>query len=174
MAHRQRRRSTDAGQSLVEFALVLTPLMLILLAIIQLGFIFNAYITLANATREATRLGSVYVYDRTLTKAQNDAARNAAIAAGLRSSMNTLSTSAPQLTTSGTWSQSGSTWTDGDVVVSYAIPSGITETDSRLGQQVTLEVRFHQDLIIPLIAELLPRDSGGRLVLRGVVTMVIN
>ena len=174
MSRNRKSAARDSGQSLVEFALVLTPLLLILLAIIQLGFVFNAYITLANATREAARLGSVYVYDRTLTKAQNDTARNNAISAGLRSSMNTLRTSAPQLTTSGTWTQSGSTWTDGDIVVTYSIPSGITETDSRLGQQVTLVVRFHQDLIIPLIAELLPRDSGGRLVLHGEVTMVIN
>lgn len=167
-------RGRETGQSLVEFALVLTPLLFILLGIVQFGFIFNAYITITNAAREAARAGSVYVYDRTLTKAQNDTDRNDAISAALLSSMNILKTTAPNLTTSGTWSQSGSTWTDGDVEVTYAIPTGITDTDSRLGQQVTVEVSFHQDLIIPLIAELLPRDTGGRLVLHGEVTMVIN
>ena len=64
------------GQSLVEFALVLTPLLLILLGIIQFGFVFNTYVTLTNAAREAAREGTIYVYDRTLTKGQNDAARN--------------------------------------------------------------------------------------------------
>ena len=37
------------GQSLVEFALVLMPLFVILLGIIQFGFIFNAYVTITNA-----------------------------------------------------------------------------------------------------------------------------
>ena len=168
------RRAESSGQSLVEFALVLTPLLLILLGIIQFGLIFNAYVTLTNATREAAREGSVYVFDRTLSKSQNDAARNAAVAAALVSSMNILSTSAPHLTRSGTWTQSGSTWTDGDVKVTYALPTGTTESDARLGQQLTVDVNFHQDLIVPLIAQLLPRDSGGRLVLHGQTTMVIN
>ena len=167
-------RTRDSGQSLVEFALVLTPLLFILLGIVQFGFIFNAYVTLTNAAREAAREGSVYVYVRTLSKSQNDVARNDAISAALASSMNYLPTSAPHFTRTGTWSQLGSTWTDGDVKVTYAIPSGISDTDSRLGQQVTVNARFHQDLIVPLIAQLLPRDADGRLVLHGEVTMVIN
>ena len=174
MGLRRAARTGDSGQSLVEFALVLTPLLFILLGIVQLGFIFNAYITLTNAAREAAREGSVYVYERTLSKSQNDIERNEAISAALVSSMNFLPTSAPQFTTTGTWSQAGSTWTDGDVKVTYSLPTGISESDSRLGQQITVDVRFHQDLIIPLIAELLPRDAGGRLVLHGEVTMVIN
>jgi hypothetical protein len=129
---------------------------------------------MTNATREAAREGSVYVYDRTLSKSQNDVGRNDAISAALVSSMNYLSTSPPQFTRTGTWSQAGSTWTDGDVTVTYSIPAGINDSDSRLGQQVTVDVRFHQDLIIPMIAELVPRDPGGRLVLEGEVTMVIN
>jgi Flp pilus assembly protein TadG len=153
---------------------VLTPLLFILLAIVQFGFIFNTYITMTNATREAAREGSVYVYDRTRSKSQNDISRNVAIAAALVSSMNYLSTSPPQFTRTGTWSQTGSTWTDGDVTVTYSIPAGISDSDSRLGQQVTVDVKFHQDLVVPLIPELLPRDTGGRLVLGGEVTMVIN
>ena len=57
------RRRSERGQSLVEFALVLMPLFVILLAIIQFGFIFNAYVTITNATREGARNGTVYVYD---------------------------------------------------------------------------------------------------------------
>jgi hypothetical protein len=33
---------------------------------------------------------------------------------------------------------------------------------------------YHQDLIVPLISSLLPRDAGGRLSMSGVVTMVID
>jgi len=33
---------------------------------------------------------------------------------------------------------------------------------------------YHQDLIIPIIAQLLPKDANGRLGLTGEVTMVQN
>ena len=55
-----------------------------------------------------------------------------------------------------------------------ALPSGISQSDPRVGQTVTVRVRYHQDLLIPLISAILPRDAGGRLVLTGEVTMVIN
>jgi len=164
----------ERGQSLVEFALVLTPLFLILLGIIQFGFIFNTYVTLTNATREAAREGSIYVYDLTLTKSQNDLVRNEGIRASLLASMNLLGKTAPQFSTSGTWTSSGTTFTNGDLTVVYAIPAGITDSDPRKGQRITVTARYHQDLIVPLIADLLPRDLGGRLALLGEVTMVIN
>ncbi len=164
----------SAGQSLVEFSLIVTPLMLLLLGIVQFGFIFNTYVTLTNAAREAARAGSIVVYDRTLTKSQNDLVRNQAILTTLTSSMNLLSTTSPQFSYGGTWTQSGLTFTNGDLTVTYAVPSGVTDTDPRTGERVTVSAAYHQDLVIPLIANLLPRDAGGRLRLTGVVTMVIN
>ncbi len=59
-------------------------------------------------------------------------------------------------------------------MVTYSLPSGVTESDPRTGQQVTVRVTYHQDLLIPLIAALLPRDAGGRLPIPGETTMVIN
>lgn len=162
------------GQSLVEFALVLTPMMLILLGIIQFGFIFNAYVTMTNATREAARDGSIYVYDRTLTKAQNDAARNSRIRTSLTASMNLLTKTAPNFTTGGTWTQTGQSFANGDLTVTYVVPTGVTDSEPRTGQQITVSAIYHQDLVIPLISALLPRDGGGRLALTGEVTMVIN
>lgn len=167
-------RHREHGQSLVEFSLILGPLMLLLLGIVQFGFIFNTYVTLTNATREAARAGSIVVYDRTLSKAQNDLVRNQAILTTLTSSMNLLSTSSPQFTTTSTWTQSGLIFTNGDVTVTYAIPTGVTDSDPRTGERITVSATYHQDLVIPLIANLLPRDTGGRLQLSGVVTMVIN
>jgi Flp pilus assembly protein TadG len=163
-----------AGQSLVEFSLVVTPLLLLLLAIIQFGFIFNAYVTLTNAAREAAREGTIYVYDRTLSKSQNDAARNERIRSSLLASMNLLGTNAPHFTTGGTWSQSGTTWTNGDLAVSYLLPAGMTESDPRTGQRITIVARYHQDLLVPLVTQFLPLDAGDRLVLTGEVTMVVN
>ncbi len=162
------------GQSLVEFALVMLPLFIILLGIIQFGFIFNAYVTITNASREGARIGTVYVYDANLSKAQNDLARNNAIKTTLINSMNLLTKTAPNFTTSTTWSQSGTTYTNGDLVVTYSNPAGVTETDARVGQQITVRAHYHQDLIIPMIAQLLPRDANGRLGLISEVTMVAN
>lgn len=163
-----------SGQSLVEFALVLMPLFLILLGIIQFGFIFNAYVTITNSAREGARTGTVYIYDSSLSKAQNDLARNNAVKVALLASMNLLNKTSPNFSTGTTWTQAGLVFTNGDLVVTYVVPTGVTDTDSRVGQQVTVRSTYHQDLIIPLIAQLLPRDANGRLGLTGEVTMVIN
>jgi len=164
----------DRGQSLVEFALVLMPLFIILLGIIQFGFVFNSYVTITNAAREGARTGTIYIYDATLSKSQNDLARNNAVKTALLSSMNLLGKTAPNFATSGSWTQSGLTYTNGDLVVTYVIPAGVTDADARPGQQMTVRATYHQDLIIPLISALLPKDAGGRLGLMGEVTMVVN
>jgi hypothetical protein len=58
--------------------------------------------------------------------------------------------------------------------VTYAIPSSVTDNDARAGEQVTVRATYHQDLIIPLVSNFLPKDAGGRLQLVGEVTMVVN
>lgn len=171
---RSRRRPDERGQSLVEFALVLMPLFVILLAIIQFGFIFNAYVTITNAAREGARNATVYVYDASQSKAQNDLARNEFIKTSVLASMNLLSKTSPHFATSSTWTQSGNTFTNGDLVVSYVLPSGTTDTDARVGYQITVRATYHQDLVIPLIPQFLPQDMNGRLGLMSEVTMVAN
>jgi Flp pilus assembly protein TadG len=171
-----RVRSASEGQSLVEFSLVLSPLLLVILGIIQFGFVFNSYVTMTNAAREGARDGTIYVYDRTKSKSQNDTARADAVKSSLLASMNLLGKTAPQFNASGGWSASGDglTLTNGDLVVTYAVPSGITDSDARVGEQITVTSTYHQDLVIPLIGALLPKDNGGRLPLTSQVTMVIN
>jgi Flp pilus assembly protein TadG len=170
----------ERGQSLVEFALVMMPLFIILLGIIQFGFIFNAYVTLTNASREGARLGTVFMCNEdslgtsTWSKAQCDLARNNAVKDRVLGSMNLLTKTAPQFSTSTTWTQSGTTFTNGDLVVAYSNPAAVPETDARVGQQITVRALYHQDLIIPLIAQLLPRDANGRLGLNSETTMVVN
>jgi Flp pilus assembly protein TadG len=175
-AHRRpspRRREDVRGQSLVEFALVLVPLFILLLGIIQFGFIFNTYVTMTNAAREGARTGTIYVYDRTHSKAENDLARNEAIRTALLNSMNFLGKTTPQFANGSTWS-AGPTYTNGDLTVTYLVPTGVVDSDARTGEQVTVRAGYHQDLIVPLISAFLPKDSGGRMVLTGEVTMVIN
>ena len=162
------------GQSLVEFSLVLVPLMLLILGIVQFGLIFNTYVTMTNAAREGARSGTIYVYDRTLSKARNDADRNAAIQASVLDSMNLLAKTSPQFDDGPSWAQSGTTFTSGDTRIVYATPEGVTDSDARTGQTITIRVTYHQDLIIPMIAALLPQDANGRLALPGEVTMVVN
>ena len=53
----------EKGQSLVEFALLVPILILILMAVIEFGFMFNTYITINNASREGARLGSLGASD---------------------------------------------------------------------------------------------------------------
>ncbi|EEG78399.1 TadE/TadG family type IV pilus assembly protein [Dethiobacter alkaliphilus] len=47
------------GQALVEFALVLLPLMLIILGIAEFGWLFNGHITLTSSAREGARVAAV-------------------------------------------------------------------------------------------------------------------
>jgi Flp pilus assembly protein TadG len=174
---RQRRGSRggeSGGQSLVEFSLILTPLFLLLLGIIQFGFIFNAYVTMTNAAREGARTGTIVVYDRSLSKDQNDLARNEAIKTAVLASMNLLGKTSPNFATGSTWTKSGLVHTNGDLIVTYVVPAGVTDTDARTGQQVTVRATYHLDLIVPLVSNFLPKDAGGRLALVGEVTMVIN
>ena len=119
------------GQSLVEFSLVLMPLLLVLFGIIQFGLIFNGYVTLTNAVRDGAREGTIYIYDRTLTKAQNDTARNDRVKAIVLGSFNALARTAPRFTTGTTWTVSGNglVFTNGDLTITYDVPGDIDDGD---------------------------------------------
>ena len=73
--------SARRGQALVEFIAVLTPLLLIVVGIVQFGLLYGTHVTLTNAAREGARAGTIYVYDYTHTAYWNDAHRCAAILA---------------------------------------------------------------------------------------------
>lgn len=153
---RRARRQGERGQSLVEFAVLLVPFMLIFLGIVQFGFIFNAYVTVANATREGAREGSIYVSDQTATQSSNDSARAARINQAIDDTMGLL-TGSPT------------------VAISYTNPWGEPATVSRKGWHVTVRVTYPLALVnIPLINNLLPVDGSGNMPIVGEATMVIN
>ncbi len=54
---------SQAGQGLVEFAMVLPFLMMILLGIVDLGRLYFAYDAVINSAREGARYGAEYPYD---------------------------------------------------------------------------------------------------------------
>jgi Flp pilus assembly protein TadG len=172
------RRRSDEGQSLVEFSLILTPLLFLLLGIIQFGFVFQTYITLSTAAREAAREASIYVYDRNISQTANDALRNARAKTALLGAFNGMVKTSPNFTSSGTWTTTTSgttiTATNGDIVITYTLPASVTDSDPRTGWRATVKASYHQDIIIPLIGAFLPKDPNGRLQLTTEVTMVIN
>lgn len=53
---RRRTRDPEAGQELIEFALVFPMLLLVMLGIIDFGFLFRNYEVLTNAAREGARV----------------------------------------------------------------------------------------------------------------------
>lgn len=54
----RRTREGKPGQSLVEFSLIVTVVMMMLLGMLEFGFVFDHHLTLEYATREAARVGS--------------------------------------------------------------------------------------------------------------------
>jgi len=53
------QRQTQAGQEVVEFALILPVLILLLLGIIEFGVLMYSYNSIAHATREGARVGVI-------------------------------------------------------------------------------------------------------------------
>lgn len=60
---RRRSKSLNAGQDLVEFALILPLLLLLLLGIAEFSLVIFSYDTLSNAAREGARFGAVHPAD---------------------------------------------------------------------------------------------------------------
>jgi hypothetical protein len=58
---RLRRRHDEAGQGIVEFALVIPVFMVILLGMLEFGFVFDHALTVQYAAREGARVGSAVV-----------------------------------------------------------------------------------------------------------------
>jgi Flp pilus assembly protein TadG len=157
---RLRDRGSDEGQSLVEFALVLLPLMLVLLGIMQFGLIFNAYVTVANAAREGARAGSIWVPDANATQGSNDSNRSAYIQANVTAALGFLN---PAEATTVTTYSTGTTACQG------------TASDPRRKDQcVKVAVTYHLTPIIPFIGDLLPKAADGKMSIPAQSQMVIN
>lgn len=180
------------GQALVEFAIVLLPVMLILVGIIQFGLLFGANVALTNAAREGARAGTIHVYDRDHTKSWNDARRCGAIVEAATDAFGLLSSAAPHFTvttTSGACpTTTEETLVNGDLTVSYcdhvttsAGPCPTTGNsattcipDTREGCLVRVSLAYHSDIVVPLVGTFLGTDANGRFVHRAVATMVVN
>ena len=192
--HWRARRTNDAqGQALVEFVTVLLPLMFVVLAIVQFGLLFGANVTLTNAAREGARAGTIYIYDQGHTKDWNDGHRCFAILQAVTQSFGLLSPSAPNFSVTTTGGDSCQTNTgdkqvNGDLTVAYcswvasnssSCPDGNDLTtfctlDTRTSCLVQVTLVYRSDIIVPLIGQVLARDTNGRFVQRVSATMVVN
>ena len=61
MERRRRRHDGQHGQGLVEFALLVPVFLLLLLAMLEFGFLFDHTLTIQYASREGARVGSAMV-----------------------------------------------------------------------------------------------------------------
>lgn len=159
------RCATERGQALVEFAAVLLPLVLVLVGIIQFGFLFAAYVGVSNAAREAARAGTIVEYDSSVGQGDNDLARCQAILAAASQS---LDPAVP-----GQFSGSCTTVTGGgDLEIAY--PDAATCTgSSRTGCLLEVTLEYRQPLFVPLVGSFLSPEDGN-IGLSATVTMVIN
>lgn len=190
----------EDGQNIVEFALLLPVLLLILMGIIQFGFIFAAYLTLNNAVREGARWGTVYIYDNANNANQNDAARNNGIVDRVIQSRGILSM-APRGSSSANFSTTNNGalaaascpaqtpvpvsgfWygapggANPDLTICYTVPTGVLANDPRRGYYLDVEAWYHLQVFIPLLDQFLPNDpvKGAQWIrLPARITVVVN
>ena len=72
----RRLRRSESGAEVIEFALTLPLLLLVVLGIIEFGFVFQQYEVVTNAAREGARIASLSTYGPTdATRAANAEAR---------------------------------------------------------------------------------------------------
>ena len=76
--YRRTRTRDETGQTMAEFAIVLPVLCVLLFGIIQLGIVFNNYVTLTDAVRAGARTAAVSRNDADPTGATTTAVRASA------------------------------------------------------------------------------------------------
>ena len=146
--------------------MVLLPLILVLVGIIQFGFLFSAYVGVSNAAREAARAATIHQWDGSTGQAGNDIARcQDALAAASAS----LDDGVPGQFSGTCGSASGG----GDLSIAYP-DSATCVGSSRTGCQIRVTITYRQPLFVPLVGTFLSADAQNRIALTGTVTMVIN
>lgn len=154
------------GQAMVEFAAVLLPLILVLVGIIQFGFLFSAYVGTSNAAREAARAGTIYEYDASEGQGTNDHERCLVILAAAEQSFDAA--------VPGQFSGScSSVLGGGDLRIAYP-DSGTCTGSSRTGCLLTVTLQYRQPLFVPLVGTFLSTGGSNQVGLSANVTMVIN
>jgi Flp pilus assembly protein TadG len=64
LTRRRVRKADQDGQAMVETALIIMVVLLLMMGIIEFGFLFFAYVRVSNSAREGARAGSLWLVDR--------------------------------------------------------------------------------------------------------------
>ena len=180
---------------MVEFAMVLMPMLLIVVGIIQLGLLFAANVTLTNAAREAARSATIYSFDIAASRASNDVERCTDALEAARQSFGILTTASPHFVTTNPCPAGSAVdlngdgyhdrWVNGDMIMTLCAsmatstsPCPTTGTycakDDPVGCLVQVSITYRSDIVVPFIGALLDTDANGRFIQRSVATMVMN
>jgi Flp pilus assembly protein TadG len=142
-----RWRREARGQGTVEMALVFPLVFTLAVGIFEMGFLFNAHVTLAFAAREGARLGAIYLYDSAYPQSANDHNREAGtgttypyaenIRDSVVKSMGLLKTSPDYFDK------------DHDITITYSPPAGSTLT--RKGDMVNVRVVYEYPFLTSVL-----------------------
>jgi Flp pilus assembly protein TadG len=91
-------RAAARGQAMVEFAMVLLPLLVVVVGIIQFGLIFGANVSLTNAAREGAREATIFRYNASNGHASEGIDRCSAAVEASVAAFGFLRASAPNFT----------------------------------------------------------------------------
>lgn len=150
---RRRRPGISRGQSVVELAISLPLMMLLIMGVVDFGWVLYAHIQVAAASYEGARAGAVFPGDRTATITQNDNDRADVVRKAIfNSSLTPPTTALGRLSTDSSYFD-----VDADVTVT---PTGPNDpmNPAREGQEMVVKVGYHQ----PVWFAILPGISGGK------------
>ena len=142
------------------------PLLVILLGIIQSGFLFSGYVGISNAAREGARAGTIYEYDAAQGQGQNDLLRCQAILAATQQAVD-------EAVPGGFTGSCTTVLGGGDLVIAYP-NSGTCTNSARTGCQIRVTVTFRQPVLVPFVATFFTTDGSNQIAMSSDVTMVIN
>ncbi len=142
------------------------PLLVILLGIIQSGFLFSGYVGISNAAREGARAGTIYEYDAAQGQGQNDLLRCQAILAATQQAVD-------DAVPGGFTGSCASVLGGGDLVIAYP-NSGTCTNSARTGCQIRVTVTFRQPVLVPFVGTFFTTDGSNQIAMSSDVTMVIN
>ena len=147
---------SSRGQSLVELAISLPVVMLMIMGVIDFGWVLYAQIQVASASYEGARAGAMFNGDITQDTPTNDSARAQAIENAIYNPTGTPSTDALGMLNAADLNNFN---VNTDVQVTTPDPVNIYNT-TRIGQRLYVTVTFHQ----PIWFTVLPGISNARII----------
>jgi Flp pilus assembly protein TadG len=189
-------RPMQRGQAMVEFAMVILPLLVVIVGIIQFGLIFGANVSLTNAAREAAREATIHRYNAANGNADEGTTRCTRAVEAATSAFGFLSSNSPHFSAStpcpGGVDLNGDglhdLWQNGDVEVSFCAggtaagsecpttsdASTYCTVNSGKGCLVRVQLTYNQALVVPLLDAILDSDGNGLFEIRADAAMVMN